>query len=73
MTDTDYSNRFFKANSDIPVLDAMPEGWGIVRGAMTAPRGYAWINNRKSIFSDEYRHALLRKINPSKRERQCRN
>ena len=60
MAGTDYRDRFFKAYPDIPILDTIPKGWGIVKGATTAPRGYVWINNRKSIFSDEYRHALLK-------------
>jgi len=41
----------------------MPEGWKEIRGATTAPSGYVWINNRKSIFSKEYRHALLKTTN----------
>ena len=45
---------------DVPIYDTMPDGWVEIRGATTAPNGYVWINNRKSIFSDEYRHALLR-------------
>ena len=38
----------------------MPEGWGEIKEATTAPKGYVWINNQKSCFSDEYEHALLR-------------
>lgn len=38
----------------------MPEGWKEIRGATTAPNGYVWINNHKSVFSEEYRHALLK-------------
>ena len=38
----------------------MPDGWREVKGALTAPIGYVWIWNGKSIFSDEYRHALLK-------------
>lgn len=45
---------------DVPIYDAMPECWVEIRVATTAPNGYVWINNRKSIFRDEYRHALLR-------------
>jgi hypothetical protein len=39
------------------------EGWKEIRGATTAPSGYVWIYNGKSIFSKEYRHALLKTIN----------
>lgn len=47
-------------NKGVPILDTMPDGWGEIRGATTAPNGYVWINNRKSIFTPEYRHALLK-------------
>ena len=45
---------------DVPRYDTMPSGWKEIRGATTAPNGYVWINNRKSVFSEEYRHALLK-------------
>ena len=41
------------------IFSSMPDGWRICHGA-SAPRGYAWINNGKSLFSKEYRHALLK-------------
>jgi len=44
----------------VPVCDTIPEGWGMIKGATTAPNYYVWINNRESIFSKEYRHALLK-------------
>ena len=49
---------------DVPIYDTMPDGWIEIKGATTAPNGYVWINNRKSIFTKEYRHALLRIRNP---------
>ena len=45
---------------DVPIYDIMPDGWVEIRGETTALNGYVWINNRVSIFSDEYRHALLK-------------
>jgi hypothetical protein len=45
---------------DVPRYDKMPEGWKEVKGASTAPNGYVWIWNRKSIFSKDFRHALLK-------------
>jgi len=45
---------------DVPRYDEMPEGWKKVQGATTAPNGYVWIWNCKSIFSKEFRHALLK-------------
>lgn len=47
----------------IPIYDTMPDGWRVIQGAMTAPNGYVWIYNGKSIFSKEYRHAYLRTTN----------
>ena len=46
--------------NQVPVYDSMPDGWKEIRGAQTAPNGYVWIWNRKSIFSPEYRQALLK-------------
>lgn len=45
---------------DVPIYDEMPEGWADISHIVSAPSGYHWINNRKSIFTKEYRHALLR-------------
>ena len=45
----------------VPVYDIMPYGWKEIRGAATAPIGYVWINNRKSLFSPDYRHGLLKR------------
>ena len=42
------------------VLDALPEGWRYIEGALTAPNGFRWACNGKSRFSPEYRHALVR-------------
>ena len=42
------------------VFDTMPEGWLVINGAQTAPKGYVWIYNGKSVFSNEYRHALCK-------------
>lgn len=45
----------------VPFYCEMPDGWAVIKEATTAPNGYVWINNQKSVFSDEYEHALLRK------------
>lgn len=39
---------------------SMPEGWGYLKGALTAPKGYEWITNSKSIMSGQRETALLR-------------
>lgn len=44
----------------IRVFETIPEGWRILDGATTAPRGYAWISNGKSHFGGEYQHALYK-------------
>lgn len=45
-----------------PVYDKMPEGWKITEGALTAPVGYAWIDNNKGFYTHrgERRQALLK-------------
>jgi hypothetical protein len=45
---------------DVPIYDELPDGWVDFSHIAPSPAGYHWINNRKSIFSTEYRHALLR-------------
>lgn len=44
----------------VKILDEMPRGWKVNKGATTAPDGYVWIWNGKSLFSGEYQHALLK-------------
>lgn len=52
----------------VPFYDTLPDGWVINERATTAPTGYVWINNRVSIFSPEYRHALMKR--PKKQPQQ---
>lgn len=47
-------------NKGIKIVDKIPEGWIITEGATTAPVGYKWINNNKSMFSGERKTALLK-------------
>lgn len=58
MTKTQALNYFI--NKGVKVLNEMPNGWRVIQGAITAPRGYKWVNNGKSLFSKEYEHALLK-------------
>lgn len=44
----------------LPTMTEMPEGWAIIEGAMTQPRGHVWISNRKSMFSKDRKIALLK-------------
>jgi len=45
-------NRFLR----IEVLQALPEGWKQIKGAMTAPIGTMWVSNNKSHFAYENGH-----------------
>lgn len=45
------------------VFTKMPSGWRHCHGS-SAPIGYLWINNGKSLFGGQYEHALL-KVSPS--------
>ena len=47
-------------NKGVKVLNKLPNGWRVIQGAATAPRGYKWVNNGKSLFSKEYEQALLK-------------
>lgn len=42
------------------VENKMPDGWKVLSGATTAPKGFEWITNGKSMLSTDYRCALLR-------------
>lgn len=44
----------------VKVLTRQPKGWTPIKGAMTAPRGYIWVSNNKSIFKGERQTALIR-------------
>lgn len=45
---------------NIRLLDRLPEGWRVLKGALTAPVGYVWVCNGKSILRGEYEHALMK-------------
>jgi hypothetical protein len=42
------------------VENEMPNGWKVITGALTAPVGFEWISNGKSLFDKNYQRALLR-------------
>lgn len=44
---------------NVQVFSACPEGWKVLTGATTAPAGYVWISNGKSLFGGEYEQGLL--------------
>ena len=45
-----YRDEFYP---DVVIYDELPEGWTITKGAMTAPRGAAWIHNGPFFIRDE--------------------
>lgn len=59
MSATEMMLKYFKSKG-VEVLNEMPDGWKESKGATTAPYGYVWINNGKSLFNREYEHALLK-------------
>lgn len=44
----------------IRVLDRLPRGWRYIEGALTAPTGFRWACNGKSLFGGERRSALIK-------------
>ena len=44
----------------LEVYNNMPLGWQILPGGQTAPRGFAWIYNGKSIFCADRKTAFIR-------------
>ena len=43
----------------IDCYDSIPNGWKIIQGAVTAPKGYTWISNNKSHFSGQRKTGLV--------------
>lgn len=48
-------------NKGVKIVNEMPKDWIITEGATTAPNGYEWINNNRSMFDGERKTALLKK------------
>ena len=44
----------------VRVYKKKPNGWREIKGASTAPVGYKWIDNGKSLFKGEYKSALVK-------------
>jgi len=43
----------FAELNNVSVFSEIPKGWGVIKGATTAPKGSIWISNQKSMFSGE--------------------
>lgn len=54
-----FSLKQMKPPKGIKIYNTIPEGWVKIDNATAAPRGYVWIFNGESVFSDNFRHALL--------------
>lgn len=48
-------------NFEHDVIDKLPDGWGKIEGALTAPKGYVWVNNKKSLWDKDYQQAIIKK------------
>lgn len=44
----------------VKVITRLPDGWKEIQGATTAPNGYKWVHNCKSLFGGEHEQALLK-------------
>ena len=51
----EYRNRWLP---NVPIYDSLPNGWRVVFGSMTQPRGTCWIA-KGSMFDGTYRHAMM--------------
>ena len=45
-------------NKNVKVLNEMPKGWEVLNNSTTAPVGYIWIYNGKSLFSKQRERAF---------------
>ncbi len=41
-------------------LDFIPKNWKLLKDATTQPKGYKWYWNGKSLFSKEFKAALIK-------------
>ena len=46
----------------LKIVEKIPDGWKILEGATTAPKGYKWVYNGKSLFSGKREKALLKEL-----------
>lgn len=51
--------KYFK-EKEIKILNELPPRWRYIENASTAPQGYKWDCNNKSMFSGDYEHALIK-------------
>lgn len=45
---------------EVDLYNSLPQGWKQDKGAITAPKGFTWINNGKSLLSGERKSGLIR-------------
>lgn len=45
---------------EVRVLPSVPNGWRVIEGATTAPKGYKWYDNGQSRFGEKYESALIK-------------
>ena len=62
--DLTYDIGHFNTDKNGPweIVEKIPDGWKILEGATTAPKGYKWVYNGKSLFSGKREKALLKEL-----------
>lgn len=45
---------------EVDLYSSLPQGWKEDKGATTAPVGFAWINNGKSLIKGERKSGLIK-------------
>jgi hypothetical protein len=47
----------------VPIYDKLPDGWSVITGTLTEPRGTCWIHNgpmfKRRREGKPYKHALM--------------
>ncbi|MDE5722189.1 MAG: hypothetical protein K2I30_05575 [Clostridia bacterium] len=66
-------NEGLSSEYKVKVLKRLPKDWTPIKGALTAPRGYIWVSNNKSLFGGKRKSALVKdkkyhKLFPSEAE-----
>ncbi len=52
--------RYKSGLRQIEYLNTVPAGWVKLEGATTAPKGFSWYGNKKSLFSKNYKQQLIK-------------
>jgi len=50
-----------KGEFEYDIIDKLPDGWRVNPDATTAPNGYVWVDNKKSLFGGERESAIIKR------------